>query len=225
MEMLIAGCLAFALTHLGVSGTPLRGPLLRLLGDMGYVACYSLIAIGAFAVMLYGYGQASHEDFVWQPSAPASWVAKGMLLVAVPLLVMGLLVKNPTQVMMGSTVGDDLAGLLKITRHPIQWSIMIFAIAHLLANGDVASLWLFGTLLFVSFFGALSMDARRRKETDPKWKKFMAGTSFLPFHALLAGKARLAWSELNWLACLLGLAVYALLYWLHGPISGGASLL
>lgn len=224
MDLLIAGCLAFFITHLGISGTPLRAALLRLLGQPIYTGVYVLISIGTFAVMLYGYGQASHSDFLWAPSVEAYWVTKALLLIAFLLLAMGAMVKNPTQVMMDKAVEDELAGLLKITRHPIQWAILIFSIGHIIANGDVASIWLFGTLALVSALGMLSMDARRRKEQSPHWQAFMAGTSTLPFLALAQGKATLSLREFNWAALVVGLCLYVAVYWLHDMVSGGVSL-
>ena len=115
--------------------------------------------------------------------------------------------------------------MLKITRHPVQWGILLFAIAHLIVNGDVASLWLFGTLATLSFVGMFSMDARRRRETDPRWQSFMAQTSMMPFAAVAAGRQKLLASDINWMGLGVGVALYALIYFFHDSVSGGVSLI
>ena len=224
MELLSAACVAFLVTHLGISGTPLRAMLRSRLGAAPYIGIYSLISLATFALMIYGYAQVAHADFIWYPSEAAYRVAEFLVFVAIVLLVMAVLVKNPTAVMMEEAVEDDPAGLLKITRHPIQWAILIFAIGHLIANGDLASIWLFGTLGAVSLFGMLSMDMRRNREESEHWKRFMSTTSMVPFLAIFKGRTTLSPGELNWPAALAACVVYAVVYWLHHLVSGGVSL-
>jgi uncharacterized membrane protein len=65
--------------------------------------------------------------------------------------------------------------------------ILLFAGAHLLANGDAASIFFFGSFALLSFSRMLSMDQRRRRKTDPKWQVSMDKTSMVPFVPLLCG--------------------------------------
>jgi len=48
-----------------------------------------------------------------------------------------------------------------ITRHPFLWGIALWALVHLIINGDLASLILFGSLLLLAVGGTLAIDARR----------------------------------------------------------------
>ncbi len=224
MELLVAGCIAFFVTHVGISSTPLRSMMQNTMGAQPYLGVYSVISFATLGLMIYGYGQVPHVDYIWYPSETAYKVTKVMMVLGVVLLVMGTMTKNPTQVMMDKAVEEELAGLLKITRHPIQWGILIFAIAHIIANGDIASLMMFGSLAAVSFFGMLSMDARKRQEDSEHWRSFMTTTSMVPFLAIVQGKAKLSLGELNWAAFVAGVGLYAVIYWLHDMISGGVSL-
>ena len=180
MELLIVGCAAFLVTHLGISGTPLRGVLQQKLGAQPYLGLYSLLAFGSLGLMIYGYGQVPHIDYLWYPSTTLYAMTKGIMLVALVTLVTGTLTKNPTAVMSEAALDLGITGMLKITRHPVQWGILLFAAGHLIANGDKASIVFFGTLAILSFFGMLSMDARRRQETDARWQHFMAENSMWP---------------------------------------------
>ena len=225
MAWLIAGCLAFLVTHLGVSGTPLRAALQDALGAQPYLGIYSVLAFVSLGLMIYGYSQVPHVDFIWFPSQAAYMVTKAFLLISLVVLVMGALTKNPTQVMNEAALDHEVSGMLKITRHPIQWGILLFAIGHIIANGDTASLMFFGTFALVSFFGMVSMDQRKRQESDPRWDNFMKNTSMVPFAALIAGRQTFTAADINWMGLLAGLGLYAAVYWMHGLVSGGASLL
>lgn len=224
MTLLIIGCAAFLLTHLGTSGTPLRGYLQRTIGEKPYLGVYSLLSLATLGLMIYGYASVPHVDFIWYPAPAAYLVTKALLLASLVIIVMGTLVRNPTQVMNEQALEHEVAGMLKVTRHPIQWGILLFAIGHLIANGDVASIIFFGTFAVLSFFGMLSMDARRRQETDPRWQGFMQKTSMMPFAAMLAGHQRFTVADFNWMGFIAGLGLYAAVYWLHDLVSGGASL-
>lgn len=224
MAILITGCILFLVTHLGISGTPLRGALQDMMGAQRYLAVYSLLAFGSLGLMIYGYGQVPHVDFIWYPSEAAYLVTKVLLLLALVTLVTGTLTKNPTQVMSEQALDEEISGMLKITRHPVQWGILLFAVGHVIANGDVASLLFFGTFVLVAVFGMLSMDQRRRAETDARWKNFMEKTSMVPFAALASGRLNFTPADINWMGLVAGFGLYVAVYWLHDLVSGGASL-
>lgn len=220
MELLAIAALAFLATHLGVSATPLRGVLVESLGEGPYRGLYSLVAVLTLGLMIYAYGSAPHHNYLWVPTQGMHLAASALMLVACVLLAMGLLSKNPTSVGMSSAVRQEIAGIFRITRHPVQWAFLLWAIAHILANGDVATLILAGTVGLVSGLGMLAIDARRRREDDPAWQAFYQTTSATPFAALVSGRARLSAGELNWVAFGAGLLIFAAFYWLHGYIAG-----
>jgi len=215
-ELLIAS-LAFLLTHLGISSTPAREWLVSLLGKKVYLIVYSLLAFGTLGAMIYTYSQVSHTDFVWLPSVPGYKIAKVIMLFAVVLLVLGTMIRNPTSMVWPDAINDEYRGVIKITRHPIQWSIVLYATAHLISNGDKASIVLFGTLGLVALLGTLAMDAKKHALNDPKWQSFLDSTSNIPFVALLSGRTRLASHDINYLALGIGITLYAAIYPLPRP--------
>lgn len=224
MTLLIAGCLAFLVTHLGISGTPLRGALRDKLGEQAYLGVYSFLSFATLGLMIYAYGSIPHVDYVWYPDPALYKVTKVLLLISLVTIVMGTLTRNPTQVMNEAALDHEVSGMLKVTRHPIQWGILIFAVGHLVANGDKASIVFFGTFAVLAFFGMLSMDARRRQEDDPRWQIFMARTSMFPFAAMIRGRQSFTIADINWMGLIAGCGLYAAVYWLHDLVSGGASL-
>ena len=224
MTLLVAACLVFILLHLGIAGSPVRGMLIGAMGEGPYLGLFSLATAVTLGAMIYAYGSVPHADWVWMPSETAYKITKVLLLISLLSIVLGTMTRNPTAVKMEDAVSKELTGAIKITRHPTQWGILLFAVGHLIANGDVASIMFFGTFAIVSFLGMFSMDARKRALGGEHWDKFFATTSLVPFAAIASGRTRIAAGEFNWLAVAIGLALYVSVYWLHDMVSGGASL-
>ena len=224
MTLLTISCAAFLLLHLGISSTPLRGMLRDAAGENGYLGLYSLLAIASLGGMIYFYAGIDHSEYIWLANATSYKVTKVILLLSIVMILVGMMVKNPTAVKMEGAIGNDIPGAVKITRHPLQWGILLFAIGHLIANGDQASILFFGTLALVSAVGMVAMDRRKKAIGSDKWQAFYEATSLIPFAAIFSGKTALKVAEINWLAVAIGVALYAVLYWFHAVVSGGISL-
>lgn len=222
MTLLITGALAFLITHLGVSSTPLRGMLVSAVGEGAYLGIYSLLAAGTLGLLIYGYASVPHYDFLWVPGIAALGLAKAVMPVALILVMSGLLSRNPTSVGMDNAVKGELAGIFRIVRHPLQWGILLWSLSHIVANGDVASLVFFGAFALLSAVGMLAIDAKRRHRPEPEWQQFYATTSWFPFVALVTGRTRLRLADINWIAVAAGLVLYVLLFLFHGQIAGVA---
>lgn len=221
-HLALAGIL-FLLTHLGISSTPARGLLLGSLGERGYQALYSIIAAVTLVYFVMVFIGTSHTEFLWAPSLTLRWVALVLMAVAFVLLLGGFMTRNPTAVGQEGTIKEvgEGAGLVRITRHPFQWSVVIWAVAHVLANGDAASLIFFGLLGLVSLLGTFLIDRKKAVTMGEDWAPFAQATSNIPFGAILSGRNRIVIGEL-WMPVLVGGLGYALVLWLHEWISGVA---
>jgi uncharacterized membrane protein len=122
---------------------------------------------------------------------------------------------------------DTIHGVVRITRHPFLWSVVIWSAFHLAANGDEASVILFGTFFVLALFGTALIDAKRRRKMCAAWEAFAARTSNIPFAAVVTGRTRLNLSEdFGWrflVAAVLFLAILFTHYHLFGvsPFPGG----
>jgi uncharacterized membrane protein len=214
MGNLTAATAAFLLTHF-VSSTPLRGALVRGMGEWPYRGLYSTVALVTLVWMAWAYGGAPRE-LLW---AGPRWLPAAVMPFAFVLIVTGYW-RNPTMVGADRLLksADPARGMIRITRHPIMWGIMLWAGAHMITRGDVKSLIFFGAFLLLAAVGTLSMDAR--KKTNPDWPRFAAVTSHVPFVAILQGRNRLAWSEIGWLRPLIGLIAFAAFFAVHGWLFG-----
>lgn len=222
--MVIAGVL-FLVTHLGISSTGLRGVLVARVGEKGYLGLYSLIAFATLGFMIWSYGNLPRHEYFWLPDPQLNQLTKVIMPVAMILLLGGFLVKNPTAVgMEGALAAEGAAagmarGVNRITRHPLQWSIVLWASAHIAANGDTVSVAFFGTFLILGLAGGVLIDRKKAQKLGAAWAPFAAVTSNIPFAAIIAGRNRLVLKELV-APVLVGIAGYALVYWGHHWIAG-----
>lgn len=223
MTGLIAAAAFFVLLHLLVSGTALRGAVVKTIGEGPYMGLFSLASVGGLAWLGWAYGQAKGSGPVyWDLGAGARHAGLALVLLALLLAVPGLLTPNPTSVRQEGALDkpDAVKGMLRITRHPFLWGVAIWAAAHLLANGDLPSVILFGALAVLAVLGTASIDAKRKKALGAKWDDFAARTSGVPFAAILAGRQTLSLGEIGWWRLLLAVAVWAALLWGHPFLFG-----
>lgn len=224
MANLLIATLCFVGAHFLVSSTGLRAVLVRLLGERLYLGFYSLIAIWLLVWVGFAYGAAPYVEFWGQlPGLTA------LPLVAMPmallLLVAGYTSANPTAVMQAPRgPGWKPEGILAVTRHPLMWAIGLWALAHLAANGDLASLILFGGIAILAFGGTRAIDAKKRRGWGERWAPFAAATSNLPFLAIAQGRARFDPAGIGWWRLALAALLFAVLLWLH-PLAIGVPAL
>jgi len=214
IALLVVATAAFVLTHL-VSGTPVRPKLVAALGEWPYRGVYSAAAFLTLGAMIWAYIGAPREP-LWPGLRLLPIV---VMPVAFVLITCGYF-RNPTMVGADRLLkSDDPArGMIRITRHPIMWGLMLWAGAHVLARGDTKALVFFGGLFLVAFLGTLSMD--RRKRANPDFVRFAAVTSHIPFVAIAQGRNRLVWGEIGWTRPAIGLAVFALFLAAHRWLFG-----
>lgn len=209
MTSLVVATALFLLTHF-VPSTPLRAALVKIMGEWPYRGLYSIIALATLAWMIVAYGDA--------PRMPL-WVGLDFVPVVVVPFAFVLIAcgywRNPTMVGADKLLkSDDPArGIIRITRHPLMWGIMLWAGAHVLARGDVKSVIFFGGFLLLAGLGTLLID--HRKKTNPDFARFAAVTSNFPFLAIAQGRNRIAWGEIGWLRPLIGLAAFAAFFTAH----------
>ena len=214
---LLLACVVFLATHF-VPSTPLRAVLVKALGQWGYTAVYSALAFFMIGWMGWAYGKAPVEP-LWQG---LRWLPALATPLSFILLACGLFASNPTIVGMYRQLKneDPARGMIRVTRHPVMWAFLIWAVAHVLARGDLKSLVFFGTFALLAGAGTLLIDARKAKTLGDNWARFAAVTSNLPFAAILQGRNRLDAKEIGWRNPAIGLALYAAFFWLHPMLFG-----
>ncbi len=223
MELMLLASVLFLCTHLGISSTSLRSALVAVLGEQAYLGVYSLVAASTLAYLIWLYAAQPHYDYFWFPSPGLYLVPKLVMPVAAILLVGGFMVRNPTAVGMerSLTAGAEqlTRGVIRITRHPFQWAVVLWSASHLAANGDRASVVFFGTFFVLGLAGGPLIDRKKARRLGDDWRAFARVTSNVPFAAILSGSNRLAPGELV-LPVTVGLVTYVVLFFGHPWIAG-----
>jgi uncharacterized membrane protein len=216
MEVLVVATALFLLTHF-VASTPLRPKLVAAIGEGRYRGLYVLAAFATLGWMIWTYAHAPAQAPLWTPlrHLPLAVMPFSLLLV-----VGGLVRMNPTAVGAERLLKDEqpARGMIRITRHPFMWGVILWAAVHILANADPKSTVFFGGFLLLAGLGTVLIDSRKR--TLPDWPRFAALTSNIPFLAIAQGRNRIAWREIGWLRLAVALAVYAGLLALHPWLFG-----
>jgi uncharacterized membrane protein len=225
MSNLIAAALVFLSIHLFVSGTRLRDAITKAIGERPYLGLFALasLIVIVWLVSAYNAASASAENRVlYDLGIGVRHLAIPVVALAFLLGVQGLLTPNPTSVQQENTAASEgtVKGVLRITRHPFLWGVMIWSAFHTAANGDLASVIFFGTFFVNALLGTFLIDAKRKRKLGRVWDSFAYKTSNLPFAAALSGRNKLkigeSFGERFWVALATFLIVLFVHAWLFG---------
>ena len=209
MTTLVAATLVFLATHF-IASTPLRPLIVNAIGEWPYRGAYSLVALVTLVWMGWAFANAPREP-LWAGIREIPYL---VMPLAFMLIACGY-GRNPTMVGADRLLKseDPARGIIRITRHPIMWGLMLWAASHILARGDLRSLIFFGGLLLVAALGTILMDARKRR--NPDFARFAAVSSNVPFVAVAQGRNRIVWREIGWIRPAAGLAVFFVVLLFH----------
>ena len=143
MTLLVLGLTIFFAIHLLPSFVPLHDSLKSRLGANGYRGLFSLISLAGMVLIVMGMGRAEFSP-LYEPPAWGRHATSLLMLVAIYCLIS----KEVT------------TSLRMVTAHPMLWGVSAWAAGHLLANGDAASITLFGSFLAYSLFDMHSANRR-----------------------------------------------------------------
>ena len=220
MLSLILASAFFLLIHFGVSGTRLRDTLVARMGEGPYRGAFSLASLVGIFWMAQAYSHAPALE-LWGQLLTLRPLVFVVMFVAILFVAIGLASPNPTSVGMETRLAQGavtVRGITRITRHPFLWGVALWALMHLIVNGDLASLILFGTLLLLALAGTGFIDAKLRRRFGPAWQVFAGSTSNIPFAAIAAGRNQLgpALREIGLVRPGIAVMAYAVLFVLHG---------
>jgi uncharacterized membrane protein len=185
MNVLLLGLLLFLGAHsVSIVNDAWRNRMAAKLGERAWQGLYALVSVAGFVLIVWGYGLARNEPVVLY--VPPAWLHMVAVVLLVPVFPLLLAAYLPGRIQAA-------------TRHPMLAATKLWAFAHLLANGMLADVLLFGAFLAWAVLDRISMKNRTQR----------------PIPRLPPGRAN------DLIAVAGGLALYAaFVLWLHGWLIG-----
>ena len=171
MTALILGLVIFLGAHsVRIFADPWRTGVRARIGENAYKGLYTLAALVGFALIIWGYGQARQQMPLWDPPA---FMRHATALLMLPVFVLFVATYVPRN------------GIKAKVHHPMVLSVKLWAFAHLLSNGNLADVLLFGGFLA---WAILSFTAARKRDRAVG-KVYPAGTLQGTIVCVIAGLA------------------------------------
>lgn len=204
--------------HVGIAGTALRAAVVSRTSVNVFRGAFTIASVAAIVFLVNAYNGASGEA-LW---AVPGWLTRVLALAMLPALVLFVgSFTAPSATMAGAEARPpaEFRGMQRITRHPMLCGFGIWAAVHILANGTVPAVLLFGAFLVTVVAGIPSIDAKLATRDPVLWDRVRRETSAIPFGAILDGRNRLAISEIM-IPIGVGALGWAAMLWLHPVIFG-----
>ena len=148
MLLLIAGLLLFMVPHLVPTAPAMRVQLRDGMGPSAYMLAFSIVSLISLIMIAKGYGDAhggGRDNLqLWYPPAFMRHIAMALMLPAFILLAAAYI---PSRIRTAA-------------KHPMLAAVKLWAFAHLLVRGDLASVLLFGSFLAYGVFDRISVKKR-----------------------------------------------------------------
>lgn len=209
----ILSLVVFFVLHAVPVRPPVKGWFTARIGARGFTMLYSAVSLATLTWIIVAAGRASYVE-LWPLTTATRHAALAIMAVSVALLALGIARPNPLS--FGGANNDrfdpDHPGIVGWVRHPLLVAIGLWALAHLVANGGLAHVILFGLFAGFAALGTRIVDRRKQRELGAEWAR-LADTR-REFRVTASGLVRLAAAA----------ALYAGLIALHGPVIGAYPL-
>jgi uncharacterized membrane protein len=174
MLLMILGLAVFVTAHTFTTFRAERAAVIGQVGEIPYKIAYSLVSLAGIVLIVHGFGAYRSAGYIplWDPPVALRHTALLLMLVSFILL----------------AAAYAPAGLIKgAVKHPMLAGVKIWALAHLLANGDLGSVLLFGTFLAWAVYDRIAVKRRADAVVPP----------------------RSGWTQGDWIACAVGVIAWA----------------
>ena len=136
-------------------------------------------------------------------------------------LILALSIGRPNPFSFGGARNDQFdparPGIVRVWRHPLLLALALWAAAHVVPNGDLAHVILFGTFAAFALLGGRLIDRRKRREMGPEWQRMRDRVADAPLLSASPSVGTL-------LPLVAGVALYGALLWAHPFLFGVSPL-
>lgn len=153
LSVMILGLVLFLGIHLFITKRDARADLIARIGEGGYKLAFSLVSVVGLVLIVWGYANYRANGWidVWYPPVAMKHITILLMLPAVIMI-----------------AASYIRGRIYTTlKHPMLAGIKLWALSHLLANGDLGSIILFGSFLAWAVIDRISLKRRPDSGAPP----------------------------------------------------------
>jgi uncharacterized membrane protein len=149
LAIMILGLAVFIVPHVFVTRREARAAVIARIGEAGYKGLFSLVSIVGIILIAWGFARYRATGWieVWSPPGWMHHVTVALVWPSIVFIVAAYIPGN----------------IKRALKHPMLAGVKLWAFAHLLSNGDLGSIVLFGAILAWAVFDRISLKRR----TDP----------------------------------------------------------
>ncbi|WP_022723698.1 NnrU family protein [Rhodopseudomonas sp. B29] len=146
LALMILGLVLFIGIHVVTTRRELRARLIGIGGEAVYKIGYAVLAIAGILLIGYGFGTYRADGMIdlWHPPRWTRHVAEALML--------------PVAILLAAAYSRGR--IYRAVKHPMLTAVKLWATAHLIANGDLGSIILFGSLLAWAVYDRISLKRR-----------------------------------------------------------------
>jgi len=210
----------FLLSHVIPARPGIRSRLRNILGEGGFLAAYCAVSVVLLGWLIVAAGRAPYVP-LWDFAPWQMWVPNLLMPLACLLVAFGTAAPNPLSFGGRATeqFNADRPGIAGVSRHPLLLGLLLWAAGHIVPNGDLAHVILFGTFVAFSVIGMWMIDLRRQRTMGRSaWNACAARTSLWPGAALFGGRWRPSLRRIDPMRLGIAVLLWATLLGLHGTV-------
>jgi uncharacterized membrane protein len=185
----------FLLAHIIPPIPMVRRYIINLAGQRIYVIAYSLLSL---ALIVWVIAAAHRAPYValWAAQRWQAFVPLIGMPFALWFIIGGVAEPNPLSISLYSKTARQLGPMARVTRHPVLWGFLLWALSHVPPNGNLVAVILFGGMAILALGGFWLVDRRAQQRLgQANWLELAHSSPLIPFSAI-GQAATIAWSRL-----------------------------
>lgn len=211
----LGACLFLYLSHAIPSAPGVRERLVAWLGARVFRVLYSLVSLASVVWFVWAYGAADMGGAIYSPPPGVVWATLIVVPIAIFLMVARLM----------TTYGElinpvNARGIYRVTRFPGSWGILLWALVHVAATGDLKRVIAFGTFALIAATALIKNEAVIRRAKGEDVTRFVDATGIIPFSAIIAGRQRFSTEEIGLKIPVVSFLVIGMVLALHPVLFG-----
>ena len=199
----------------------IRERLIAALGRRAYFSAYGLLSLALLVWVIVAAGRAPYVE-IWAQAPWTRWAPNLAMPLAAVLAACGVGLSYPHTLggRRGASLDPADPGFAAVTRHPLFLALALWAGAHLVPNGDLAHVILFGSFTGMALAAIPLFDARARRALGPRADEVIRSTAILSLAPLADRRWLRSNSRRMALRAAMGVGLWLAALHLHARVIG-----